>query len=49
MKSKLNKRRCEECGEKFQPRIRTQIYHTVTCKNRAAQERLRQRAKGSKP
>ena len=33
------------CGKRFTPSVRTHLYHSVKCKNRASQSRLRMRAK----
>lgn len=40
-------RKCKlsDCDEKFIPRVRTQLYHSQKCKNRAAQERFRKNHK----
>src|SRR5712671_6570455 len=44
-KSSLPKRKCRAagCNVEFVPRIRTQRYHSNTCKNREAQTRWRKR------
>lgn len=41
----MKPRRCKVDSKWFVPRVRTQRYCSLTCKNRAAQKRLRQRAK----
>lgn len=45
MAKRLMKCAAPDCKEKFYPRVRTQLYHSQTCKNREAQRRLSKRQK----
>lgn len=43
MAKRLVKCAARDCEVKFAPRVRTQRYHSVKCKNREAQRRLSKR------
>jgi CGNR zinc finger len=49
MKQPKKPRKCaaRDCSETFVPEVRTQRFHSPTCKNKEAQRRFRERQKAA--